>query len=92
MLHPYRMGGHQRDGEKRRGAPQVYSLGALGDGGEGAEARTVFASASGEEREKGWQARAGWTEGRGGGENFFLARLSFIFSLFWWCAGPTMTS
>ena len=83
MQHPYRMGGHQRDGEKRRGAPQVYSLGALGDGEEGAEVRTVFASVSGEKREKGWQARAGWTEGRGGGENFFWCAFLLSFP----CAG-----
>ena len=92
MLHLYRMGDTNETGRRAEAPPHVHSLEALGDGGEGAEARTVFASASGEEREKGWQARAGWTEGRGGGENFFLARLSLIFSLFWWCAGPTMTS
>ena len=37
----------------------MHSLGALGDGGKGAEARTVFASASGEERVRGGEPAPG---------------------------------
>ena len=77
------MGDTNETGRRAEAPPHVHSLEALGDGGEGAEARTVFASALGEERVEVWRARAGRTEGWGGGENVFLVRLSFVFPYRW---------
>ena len=80
-----------RRGRSAGALPHARNFGALGNGGERAEARTEFASASGEAGVEGWRARAL------GGQNVFsfvvrdFSRCGFLCSFFLVVGGPTMT-